>query len=350
VGGLTPLVQRRSRETGPAQELPPLVTDVVSSPGEPLAPEARTLFEARFDRDLSTIRVHRDGPAGKSARAVNARAYTVGHHLVFAAGEYRPGTEQGRLLLAHELTHTVQQAAAGRGPGGVLQRSEGGGSPGGLSGGGKTILIYAGGYDQYGDEANEIEVLRKKQLWFPGTKDFHATASESGVSGYRPATKANEFFGPLQAAEGSIGRIVFIGHGGGEYLGLSGRFGGTDERVHTAAVEEFSATIDLQIKPKLAATATIDLFSCDSAYGGVIMTALANAFGVRVRGFNTGIRYCIGFSDPENDPSSARITSRGRWVPGGVSANELDCGAPEWIRGVGSTAPPVAIDPGLSSP
>lgn len=80
-------------------------------PGRPLDAETRAFMEPRFGRDFGHVRVHADERAAASARAVNARAYTVGRDIVFGAGQYAPGAAAGRQLLAHELTHTVQQAA-----------------------------------------------------------------------------------------------------------------------------------------------------------------------------------------------------------------------------------------------
>jgi hypothetical protein len=85
------------------------VSDVVQTAGQPLDSRARTALEPRFDRDFGNVRVHTDHPACDSAKGVNARAYTVGHHVVFGSGEYEPGTKEGQNLLAHELTHVVQQ-------------------------------------------------------------------------------------------------------------------------------------------------------------------------------------------------------------------------------------------------
>jgi len=68
-------------------------------------------MEQRFGHDFSRVRIHADGAAERSARDVGARAYTVGHDIVFGGGGYAPSTPHGRLLLAHELTHTVQQSA-----------------------------------------------------------------------------------------------------------------------------------------------------------------------------------------------------------------------------------------------
>jgi hypothetical protein len=92
---------------------PPIVQEVLASHGQPLDPATRVFVESRFDRDFSDVRVHADAKAAKSADAVNALAYTVGHHIAFGAGQYEPGTEYGRKLMAHELTHVMQQAPAG---------------------------------------------------------------------------------------------------------------------------------------------------------------------------------------------------------------------------------------------
>ena len=84
--------------------------------GQPLPESDRAYFEPRFGRDFSQVRVHTDTRAADSARAVNARAFTTGRDVVFGAGMYDPGTTTGKRLLAHELTHVVQQT------GGQVQR------------------------------------------------------------------------------------------------------------------------------------------------------------------------------------------------------------------------------------
>jgi len=97
-----------------------LVSQALDSPGRPLGAEMRAFFEPRFGCDLSQVRVHTDGRAAESTRAVNARAYTVGRDVVFGAGQYAPGTHTGKNLLAHELIHVVQQKA---GSSSMLQRA-----------------------------------------------------------------------------------------------------------------------------------------------------------------------------------------------------------------------------------
>ena len=92
-----------------AAHAPAAVDRVVAGPGKPLEPALRQDMEGRFRHDFGRVRVHADGEAAESARQVNARAYAVGPHVVFAADEFSPATVEGRQLLAHELTHVVQQ-------------------------------------------------------------------------------------------------------------------------------------------------------------------------------------------------------------------------------------------------
>jgi hypothetical protein len=93
-------------------EVPPIVHEVLNSPGQPLDPSARVFMESQFGHDFSRVQVYEGGRAAESASALNANAYTVGQQIIFGEGQYQPDTFQGRLLLAHELIHSVQQAQA----------------------------------------------------------------------------------------------------------------------------------------------------------------------------------------------------------------------------------------------
>lgn len=93
-------------------EAPPVVHNVLHSPGQPLDPETRTFMESRFRHDFSRVKIHADGQAAESAQAVNARAFTVGQNVVFDSGQYQPRSLQGQRLLAHELTHVIHQGQA----------------------------------------------------------------------------------------------------------------------------------------------------------------------------------------------------------------------------------------------
>jgi hypothetical protein len=100
--------QHYVRESSGTQA-PAVVDEVLRSAGEPLDAPTRDFFEPRFGRDFSQVRVHANDRAAKSAQSIGALAYTVGPHIAFAAGQYAPGGDRGRHLLAHELAHTIQQ-------------------------------------------------------------------------------------------------------------------------------------------------------------------------------------------------------------------------------------------------
>jgi outer membrane protein OmpA-like peptidoglycan-associated protein len=121
--------QQRSLQASGASETgqiaaPPIVHEALRSPGQPLAAATRAFLEPRFGYDFSRVRVHADPVAEESARRVNARAYTVGHHMVFGPGRFTPDTNEGRRLIAHELAHVVQQSGVDRSRAdrGVVQR------------------------------------------------------------------------------------------------------------------------------------------------------------------------------------------------------------------------------------
>jgi Domain of unknown function (DUF4157) len=78
--------------------------------GQQLNSGLRQFFEPRFGHDFSHVRIHTDARAAQTTKALNARAFTLGSDIAFAASEYKPETDAGRLLLAHELTHVVQQS------------------------------------------------------------------------------------------------------------------------------------------------------------------------------------------------------------------------------------------------
>lgn len=105
---------RIQRFVGPSAEqtgtVPASVNQTLASPGRPLEPALRQDMEQRFGYDFSHVRVHSGVAAEQSAREVNAYAYTIGNNIVFGEGLFAPATQEGRQLLAHELTHVVQQS------------------------------------------------------------------------------------------------------------------------------------------------------------------------------------------------------------------------------------------------
>jgi hypothetical protein len=107
--------------SSPGGAAPAFMPAVLGSPGRPLGPSERRFFEPRFERDFGDVRVHDDPEAARSAQSAGALAYTVGRDIVFGPGQYRPGSADGKKLLAHELAHVVQQ----RGHGATATRSAG---------------------------------------------------------------------------------------------------------------------------------------------------------------------------------------------------------------------------------
>jgi hypothetical protein len=124
-GRVPPRVQRMTSATlaeGAGGAVPASVGSALTQAGRALEPPVRRDMEDRFGQDFSRVRVHDDAVAAKSARDVQAHSYTVGSDIVFGAGRYVPTSREGRHLLAHELTHVVQQGGA-EGPS-VLQRQD----------------------------------------------------------------------------------------------------------------------------------------------------------------------------------------------------------------------------------
>lgn len=120
IGRKAPPQEEELQRSGTAAEGPVTVSAQIESSiqaltgrGAPLSEPVRTFMEPRFRADFSGVRVHTDAQAHDLARAVNAQAFTVGRDVVFAAGHYAPESESGRHLLAHELTHVVQQGGGG---------------------------------------------------------------------------------------------------------------------------------------------------------------------------------------------------------------------------------------------
>lgn len=113
VNSTPPRIQRfPGQATGDAGTAPASVDRVLASSGRPLEPALQQDMGQRFGHDFSRVRVHSGAAAEQSAHEVNAHAYTVGHNIVFGVGQFAPETYEGRRLLAHELTHVVQQSGS----------------------------------------------------------------------------------------------------------------------------------------------------------------------------------------------------------------------------------------------
>jgi hypothetical protein len=117
---MTPMPYQGRGDTG--WDALPMMHDLLRSPGRPLDPYARRFMEARFRHDFSGVRIHDGRDAHRASKAIKARSFTIRSNIAFAHGMYHPHTVEGKKLLAHELTHTIQQ----RPPSvqGVIQRQE----------------------------------------------------------------------------------------------------------------------------------------------------------------------------------------------------------------------------------
>ena len=104
-------VHRKAERAEPLHTGSAEVDSVVRSPGREIEPATRREMESRIGFDFGSVRLHTDARAGESAQGLSAQAYTVGSDVVFAPGRYSPQTSEGRHLLAHELTHVVQQTS-----------------------------------------------------------------------------------------------------------------------------------------------------------------------------------------------------------------------------------------------
>ncbi|MBS1130155.1 MAG: hypothetical protein H6R16_1157 [Proteobacteria bacterium] len=115
-----PTLHRANPVRGPAVAAPTRPQQTAAKPtasgGEPLPEAVRQDMESRFGADFSAVRIHRDARAAQASSALNAAAFTVGQQIHFGAGQFNPASSEGRELIAHELTHTIQQGAAPQRP------------------------------------------------------------------------------------------------------------------------------------------------------------------------------------------------------------------------------------------
>ena len=101
-------IQRKTPSL-PTREAPAEVHQAIHSNGQAMDKGTQSFMENRFGYDFSQVKIHTDTVAAKSADAIHALAYTSGNHIVFNEGQFAPATDSGKRLLAHELTHVVQQ-------------------------------------------------------------------------------------------------------------------------------------------------------------------------------------------------------------------------------------------------
>lgn len=130
----------------------------------PLPDSVRAFFEPRFGVDFSPVRIHTDRTANESAKALNARAYTAGHDIFFAAGEFTPKSDRGQRLLAHELVHTIQQHAGSYGQL-IVQRAPDGDCPSDV----QVESNHAGECDEIDRQPDELQFFESQGPQLEGT-------------------------------------------------------------------------------------------------------------------------------------------------------------------------------------
>lgn len=178
---------------------PAEVHDALATPARALDRETREYMESRFGHNFGHVRIHADARADAAARAVDARAFTVGRDIVFAAGEYAPDREDGRRLLAHELTHVLQQGGGANG--GRIQRQQRRGAAGGCG----ICMNDPGGRRAGAIAHQEIQAAFKEE--------FDNTAGELPVP-VVPGDETPPFEPRLDLAyeeDGVFGRTIYIG-------------------------------------------------------------------------------------------------------------------------------------------
>lgn len=258
--------------------------------GFALPSHTRKEMEHSFGTDFSGVNIHTDSTAVQMNKDLHAQAFTHGSDIYFNRGKYNTSSAAGKHLLAHELTHVVQQNSA-------LQK--------------KRIqrqLVFGSGYAGYPGEPVEV-AKAKAGKWHPTTIDFSANAGRSGGgSGAKDLPELIQFIG--KQGKGAIKKLGIIGHSNSKAMGLSGD-------VHTQGVplrgvitedtlKANKAKIDA-VKDRFATGATIILYSCNS--GGIsngLADVVSEAFGVCVKGFKNDVLWCITFNE-----SPVSITSRG---------------------------------------
>ncbi|MQA92590.1 MAG: DUF4157 domain-containing protein [Gemmatimonas sp.] len=216
--------------------------------GQPLPGASRAFFESRFGHRFDDVRIHTDRHAQGSARELGARAYTMGTDVVFGAGEYDPSSVRGQRLLAHELTHVVQQG----GHGGVIQRSTKAKTP-------CAIHVY--------DASNP-----KDDAVIPDDKSGIGVASVPDM-----ISKVNAYVADDKNACSCISRLEINGHGtdGYQSVGNGGLYVNDEKAIVHDSKDEHLESLK---KIKFCERALFMLMGCHvgGGAGKVLLSKLAN--------------------------------------------------------------------------
>jgi hypothetical protein len=197
----TSLAKQHGGKNSSGAEAPAVVTEVLRAAGQPMDAQARGFFEPRFGRDFSQVRIHADERAARSAQSIGARAYTVGGHIAFAQGQYAPGSDHGRHLLAHELTHTIQQGAA------RIQRR-----PSAIQQGVVGLADNLEEISHYEEAAGAAQqVIRRSATWMGATVHETLNVADIAFGGDSPITW-HLLNGTKLATEGNADAAIKIPH------------------------------------------------------------------------------------------------------------------------------------------
>ena len=311
---ITPLIQRQIVDEEPeeeelqAKELPgrtsliaPQIQGQIGNlhnDGEPLPRSERAFFESRIGVDFSDVRIHRSVRAAESARNLNARAFTLGRNIVFGSGQYRPGSLVGKRLLAHELTHVVQQSALHSRN--TIQRE----------------LIYGAAYPRpYKQDEQEIRNAEAGN-WSPASIDFRTSVKHSG--GGQGKSTFRSFLKYIDSKQkGSISELGLLGHANSSNFGLSGKVEGKNvfftkpgQINHETIKDNLSSIRSKQLHNRFADNAKIILYGCNAGSGTALLDSISQAFKVCVEGFKDEIDFCFQWRPAVG--KNRRIISRGR--------------------------------------
>jgi len=255
-----------------------------------LPSQTRNEMENSIGADFSQVNIHTNADAVQMNKDLHAQAFTHGSDIYFNKGKYDTSSTAGKHLLAHELTHVVQQNSVLRKK--RIQRQ----------------LVFGSGYAGYPGETAEV-AKAKAGKWNPTSIDFSTNAGRSGGgSGAKDLPELIQFIG--KQGKGAIKKLGIIGHSNSRALGLSGDVHTQGVPLRGVIMEETlkanKSKIDA-VKDRFAADASIILYSCNS--GGIsngLADAVSEAFGVCVKGFKNNVLWCITFNE-----SPVSITSRG---------------------------------------
>jgi hypothetical protein len=248
--------------------------------GVPLPKEVRSYFERRFGHDFSQVRVHADGKAADAARAVQARAYTIGRDIVFGSGQYAPATGEGKRLLSHELVHTLQPGGSGQ----VRRAPDAQASPKSADDALADLIDHNPAWGSWAGGTGSVESYQEMEANLPSNLSegpfYHSTEFRAwyfegwrGLKRLKDPTGALQLVAAVLVPDGAARKRFFadikIGPPGGEVGAATGKLdqarkaGKTDQAVDL--IEQINLANDLE---HAEATGNYDLVDYDTLAKG----------------------------------------------------------------------------------